>query len=156
MPEPILIILAVVVAVLLVIVLRRPREDTDLIASQLAAREQTAAAKASSRGLDEQLRRRVAAMLAQRQKIQAIRLVIDRTGMRLHQAKAAVEEIERSGRWHPRPTDLVGNTVSQLPAHVVEHIRDLARRGRKIEAVKAMREHTGMGLAEAKRAVERL
>jgi ribosomal protein L7/L12 len=33
-------------------------------------------------------------------------------------------------------------------------IRDLIRHGRKIEAIKRMRDATGMGLAEAKDAVE--
>ena len=35
-------------------------------------------------------------------------------------------------------------------------VRDLARRGRKIEAIKAYRELTGVGLREAKDAVEGL
>lgn len=35
-------------------------------------------------------------------------------------------------------------------------VRDLARRGRKIEAIKAYRELTGVGLKEAKDAVEGL
>ena len=37
-----------------------------------------------------------------------------------------------------------------------EHIADLIRQGRKIEAIKLIREETGVGLKEAKDAVERL
>jgi len=37
-----------------------------------------------------------------------------------------------------------------------EHIADLIRKGRKIEAIKLIREETGVGLQEAKDAVERL
>ena len=39
-----------------------------------------------------------------------------------------------------------------MPAHVVS----LAREGKKIEAIKAYREATGVGLAEAKDAVDQL
>ena len=35
-----------------------------------------------------------------------------------------------------------------------DQVRELVRRGRKIEAVKLVRENTGLGLAEALRAVE--
>ena len=42
--------------------------------------------------------------------------------------------------------------TSGIPSHVVA----LAREGKKIEAIKAYREATGVGLAEAKQAVEQL
>ncbi|UNU44869.1 hypothetical protein EAO27_01300 [Sphingopyxis sp. YF1] len=42
-------------------------------------------------------------------------------------------------------------------AHIDDdEIRDLIRQNRKIEAIKRMRERTGLGLAEAKDAVEAL
>lgn len=37
-----------------------------------------------------------------------------------------------------------------------EHIADLIRQGRKLEAIKLIREETGVGLEEAKNAVDRL
>jgi ribosomal protein L7/L12 len=51
----------------------------------------------------------------------------------------------------PPPMARVGD------AHIDdEEIRDLIRQNRKIEAIKRMRERTGLGLAEAKDAVEAL
>jgi ribosomal protein L7/L12 len=45
-----------------------------------------------------------------------------------------------------------GSDAAGLPAEVVE----LAHRGRKIEAIKLLRELTGMGLAEAKATLDSL
>lgn len=39
---------------------------------------------------------------------------------------------------------------------VSDGVRSLARRGRKIEAIKLYREETGLGLAEAKSVIDRL
>ncbi|WP_242776335.1 ribosomal protein L7/L12 [Sphingopyxis sp. YF1] len=51
----------------------------------------------------------------------------------------------------PPPMARVGD------AHIDDdEIRDLIRQNRKIEAIKRMRERTGLGLAEAKDAVEAL
>jgi hypothetical protein len=56
-----------------------------------------------------------------------------------------------------RPTDLVGSQLPGPPGVPVrEQIEVLARDGKKIQAIKLVRERTGMGLAEAKEAVERI
>ncbi|XVJ61027.1 MAG: hypothetical protein HEQ23_03125 [Tepidisphaera sp.] len=41
-----------------------------------------------------------------------------------------------------------------VPSDGMDDIRDLAKAGRKIEAIKLLRDRTGMGLAEAKKAVD--
>ena len=46
--------------------------------------------------------------------------------------------------------------ASDLPESVLEEIAEQIRAGRKIEAIKLMREATGLGLKEAKEAVEDL
>lgn len=46
--------------------------------------------------------------------------------------------------------------ASDLPESVLEEIAGQIRAGRKIEAIKLMREATGLGLKEAKEAVEDL
>jgi hypothetical protein len=43
----------------------------------------------------------------------------------------------------------------KLPDDGMQDIRDLAAAGQKIEAIKLYRERTGVGLAQAKNAVER-
>ena len=44
------------------------------------------------------------------------------------------------------------SSIMELP----EHIADLIQQGRKLEAIKLIREETGVGLAEAKAAVDQL
>jgi ribosomal protein L7/L12 len=44
----------------------------------------------------------------------------------------------------------------QAPPSVMEEIQDLVRAGRKIDAIKIYRERTGVGLAEAKAAIDRV
>jgi hypothetical protein len=43
-----------------------------------------------------------------------------------------------------------------VPEDVVQHIRDALFAGRKIEAIKLYREHSGLGLKESKDFIERL
>ena len=52
-----------------------------------------------------------------------------------------------------RKSDIAADLMNQpqeLPAHVI----DAVRRGNKIEAIKLLREHAGIGLKEAKDAVD--
>lgn len=65
------------------------------------------------------------------------------------------------GRSSRRSSDLVGDQIAQRPVaapgpDLDAQARRLAASGRKIEAIKVYREATGLGLAEAKEAVERL
>lgn len=81
-------------------------------------------------------------MLANRKKIEAIKLMRERTGMGLAEAKTAVEAIGNSGATLPLSNELVGE------------IKELVEKGEKIAAIKLLRERTGLGLAEAKLGVE--
>ncbi|MBO9696530.1 MAG: ribosomal protein L7/L12 [Sphingopyxis sp.] len=55
----------------------------------------------------------------------------------------------------PPPIDTGPVTVQvRTEAHTDDQILDMVRRGDKIQAIKRMRELTGMGLAESKDAVE--
>lgn len=90
-------------------------------------------------------------LLARGQKIGAIKVYREATGLGLAESKDAVEAIERAGDLEPVP---------QRPAltHAVDEqlLRDLLAAGKKIEAIKVYREATGLGLAECKAAVEAL
>ncbi len=81
------------------------------------------------------------------QKIEAIKQYRERTGSGLKEAKDAVEALER-GEQLPTPKGIL-TTVDQ---DVVSLVRD----GKKIAAIKLFRDKTGVGLAEAKAAVEAL
>jgi ribosomal protein L7/L12 len=84
-------------------------------------------------------------------KIEAIKIYRQRMGVGLKEAKDAVEALER-GELVPVPP-----AVSQNFAE--SDVRDfvtLLRQGKMIAAIKLYREKTGVGLAEAKAAVETL
>jgi ribosomal protein L7/L12 len=80
-------------------------------------------------------------------KIEAIKVYRAHTGLGLAEAKAAVEAMQ-AGKSPPPMPELGGDLESEL-------LR-LFGQGQKIQAIKLYREQTGMGLAEAKRAVEAL
>ncbi len=82
--------------------------------------------------------------MRQGEKIQAVKLYREQTGVGLAEAKAAVEAIER------------GAPLPALDVNLEQQILDLLATSRKIEAIKLLREHAGLGLAEAKAAVESL
>ena len=62
-----------------------------------------------------------------------------------------------SARFGPAAAE-AGNarTANFLPPEIADEVRALSAAGRKIEAIKLVRESTGLGLAEAKQLVERM
>jgi len=85
------------------------------------------------------------ALLAEGRKIAAIKRYREETGVGLAEAKQAVEALERD---EPPPTGEPADSSSE--AEIVA----LLQQGRKIKAIKLYRERTGVGLKEAKDAVE--
>jgi ribosomal protein L7/L12 len=86
-------------------------------------------------------------LLALDQKIEAIKVYREATGASLADAKAAVELVQSHG--HPSPGKTPANDFERTLLLLLEA-------GRKIEAIKVYRERTGVGLKEAKDAVEAL
>jgi large subunit ribosomal protein L7/L12 len=86
------------------------------------------------------------ALLAQNQKIEAIKFYRELTGAGLKEAKDAVEALERGESLEPPQEPVVDSWEPEIVA--------LMEQGRKIEAIKLYREKTGVGLKEAKDAVE--
>lgn len=80
------------------------------------------------------------------QMIEAIKAYRKQTGASLSEAKEAVEEWLRVGNW-PQPSTYRSASLSL-------EVQQLAREGRKIEAIKVYREQSGVSLATAKQAVE--
>ncbi len=94
----------------------------------------------------------VRSLIERGNKIGAIKQYRELTGLGLKEAKDAVEAIER-GQAPPA----VASPRAQPPAParlVLPHSRELLKANRKIEAIKLYRGATGLGLKEAKDAVE--
>lgn len=90
----------------------------------------------------------VRALVAQGQKIQAIKVYREHTGVGLAEAKSAVEHLERG----EVASGDHGNTTSTFEPQLLA----LLAEGQKIQAIKLYRDKTGAGLKEAKDAVEAL
>lgn len=88
------------------------------------------------------------ALLRNGQKIEAVKLYRERTGVGLAEAKEAVEALLRGEEITP--------PVRQTSEPSEQDVLELLRAGKKIDAIKLYREQTGSGLAEAKQAVEQL
>lgn len=95
----------------------------------------------------EDLERQVRSLLARGQKLEAIKLYAESTGVRLMEAKDAVEATEL-GPGTESPVE----TVSDIEAELLR----LLRSGKKLDAIKLYRHRTGVQLLEAKQAVESL
>jgi ribosomal protein L7/L12 len=95
--------------------------------------------------VDESFERELIALLDQGQKIEAIKLYRECTGLGLKEAKDAVEAIHRRER-------LLDPEESDNSFH--ETLVSLLKQGRKIDAIKVFREVTGSGLKESKDAIE--
>jgi ribosomal protein L7/L12 len=90
---------------------------------------------------------RVLAALRLGNSVEAIKLLRESTGLGLKEAKDAIDRHHRAAR----PKSFEDSTpATSLPAAVV----DALRQGQKIEAIRLLREQTGLGLAQAKHAVE--
>ncbi|MBN2001795.1 MAG: ribosomal protein L7/L12 [Anaerolineae bacterium] len=102
---------------------------------------------------DEDIRQVALHLLSQGQKLEAIKRVRQASGWDLKAAKDYVEAIE-AGAVPPTPSmpTLVGSVSPELR----DSLLDLVNNRRKIEAIKVLRDHTGLGLKEAKDYVEAL
>ena len=93
------------------------------------------------------LEQQVRLLLDQGQKIAAVKLYKDQTGMGLAEAKQAVESMQ-AGAGSPSTSDIGDDLEAEL-------LRLLGR-GDKLEAVKLYKDQKGVSLLEAKQAVESL
>lgn len=93
---------------------------------------------------------RIAELIEQGRKIEAIKLLRENTGIGLAEAKAQIEQLSAEATGQVPPAERTGLDKSGLP----EDVLALAHAGRKIEAIKVLRERTGLGLKEAKERIE--
>lgn len=117
---------------------------------------------------DARLTRRdeIASLLRGGQKIKAIKIYREETGASLPDAKAAVERMEMTGNFgmvstlqetqeEPYAEANAPQSVGDMSALTGE-IEALLIDGKKIQAIKLYRERTGLGLREAKEAIDLL
>lgn len=128
----------------------RSRDTERVMGADVRAPKQAAAP-----GAPESLSAEVKKLLAQGRKIDAIKLARETTGFPLEAAKDMVELIEKGG--NPAPDGLTSvSSALRLSKELSPEVGRLLAQGRKIEAIKLIRERTGMGLKEAKDIVDRL
>lgn len=110
-------------------------------------------------GLDHETRDRIERLVADHKRMHAIRVLQERTGLGLSDAKAAIDAIVR-GEWiptaapdavPPTPGTRTGKWSDLEPA-----LRTLKDEGKAAKAIAILRDTTGMSLQEAKQAVDRL
>ncbi len=93
---------------------------------------------------------RIAELIEQGRKIEAIKQLREATGIGLAEAREQVERLSAEAAGQPRPAERPDLDTPGLP----EDVLALARSGQKLEAIKLLRERTGLGLKEAKEQVE--
>ena len=128
----------------------RPRDTDRVMGADMPAPKPAAAADAP-----ESLSAEVKKLLAQGKKIEAIKLAREKTGFLLEAAKDMVDTIEKGGS--PARDGLTDvSSMLRMAKELSPVVGPLIAQGRKVEAIKLIRERTGMGLKEAKDIVDRL
>lgn len=160
----------IVVVAILTVALRgmRPKLPEPQVFTPTAATPRSAPASSASApasGLTPDVVAEIDRLVAAGQKLHAIKLYRERTGVGLKEAKDRVEHwsasttaphlaaVSNATAVHSSitPTALTPSTVrSSLPASVASEIDALVARDSRIAAIKVLRQHTGLGLKETK------
>jgi ribosomal protein L7/L12 len=147
---PVLIVIAIVfliAAIILWVASRRRRESAmDTMRARTRAASEPAPASDTFA--------RVRTLMMQDEKIEAIKLLREKTGMGLAEAKAAVERLEAGGYVDSNAS--AGSGHAQLPGELAAAVRGLLQRGDKIAAIKLVRERMKLDLKDAKDLVDKL
>lgn len=96
----------------------------------------------------------IKALLAQGNKIEAIKLAREKTGFPLEAAKDLVETIEKGGG-HVHVKFSFKTTLKDAN-ELNDQVKQLVAQGKQIEAIKLIRDRTGLDLKRAKDLVDRL
>jgi len=93
----------------------------------------------------------IAELIRQGNKIEAIKLLRETTGVDLKRAKEEIDRLAASidSNEISRASGMVDQSATVSP-----EVEELARQGKKIEAIKLLRAQAGIGLKEAKERVE--
>lgn len=127
--------------------------DTDRVMGAYAPAEAKPAASSAS-GDPGTVTSQVKDLLAQGRKIDAIKLMRETNGLSLEAAKDSVEAIEKHGR--PTLGELGMMSTVRRAQELGNEVHHLVAKGEKIEAIRLVRDRTGLGLKEARDIVDRL
>ncbi len=155
----VLIIAAGVAAVVLVliVVLLKPRRY-DQIGANPYTGTKAVPVKTTLDNLPAHVTAQITRLIQDDRKIEAIKVLREHTVLGLKEAKDAVERWDLSAA-APAPRDIalqnsVDGGASELLPHVRAEIDSLITAGNPIKAIKVVREHTGLGLKEAKDVID--
>jgi ribosomal protein L7/L12 len=102
-------------------------------------------------GLTPDQVQKIHTLLHDKKLLQAVKLYHDATGVSLSEAKEAVEQMARNE--FSKPPSGVRNYDDPV---LESKIKSLLSKGKKLDAIRIYREEYGIGLKEAKNAVERI
>lgn len=111
--------------------------------------------------MEQDLAQRLGELVVGGEKIAAIKLLREATGMGLAEAKAVIDAVERGERLPPLAQRAVPPPETSRAAdsggdELPTEVRRLAEAGNRIHAIKLLREQRGLGLKEAKDLLDRL
>lgn len=97
--------------------------------------------------MEQDIARQIGELVAANDRIGAIRVLREATGMGLAEAKAVIDAVAEGGSLPMGPTPIrKAPDTGEIPADVLA----TAASGNRILAIKMLREHFGLGLKEAK------
>ena len=142
----VLVVIVIALTLIIVWLLLRPKQGK--VAAH-APSSQPDALMTHTQDADAQVRQ----LMAQGHKVEAIKRVRKLTGIGLKKAKEYVEALPDA----PSLSTLSSNTLSLIHNRELEaEVRHLLATGKKIEAIRRVREVTGLGLLDAKNYLELL
>jgi len=142
---------AVIVVIAAIFLFGGSRGDTKLVLGLSTGKTDEPAPASGSNDLTLE----VQSLLIQGRKIEAIKLLKEGSGIPLEAAKTAVDAMEKLGTLGTTTLSITTNTTTLSQQDSAE-IQRLIRQGEKIEAIKLIRDRTGLGLKEAKDVADRL
>jgi ribosomal protein L7/L12 len=98
---------------------------------------------------------RAAELVRDGRKVEAVELVREATSLSLVEARHAIDSLEHQLATRGTLARLLA-IEPPAPSSWLEEVRSALRSGQKLEAIRIYRERSGLGLAEAKAAVEAL
>lgn len=102
--------------------------------------------------IPEHIKAQALTLIAEGRIIDAIKVVRQFTNLGLKEAKEYVEQLQKNRSVLPPPV----SKKKEFSPEIQDQVRELARQGQKIEAIKLVRQHTDWGLTQAKDYVEQL
>ncbi len=128
----------------------RSRMDTDTVPGASTATRKNA----RQAGGKETPAAEVNDLLDQGSKIEAITSAREKTALPLATAKDMVETIEKSAK--PATVEPAILEMIRVASELAPAVQQLVKEGKKVEAIKLIRDRTGMDLKEAKDIVDKL